>query len=122
MIIEQVILPASDVRKAVHRLLHYLRRRFVEAVDAFTPLKIDVRVLGRAANERVVRVQGALAMLVDQLHVNHRAYLIGRQQIYFADLVRSPKSVEEMNKWHARFERRSMGDQGQVLRRLHGRG
>ena len=54
-------------------------------------------------------------MLEDAFFVNHLAHYLIRQQCDFRDLVRSAKSIEEMQKRNSRFERGSVRDQGEIL-------
>ena len=103
VVIEQPVLAMGELRETIHRILHNARRRLVEPVDRFPPLEIDVRILRRAANERIVRIQRPVAMLVDQAVVHHRPHVGRADQFDLADLVRSPEPVKEMNERHARL-------------------
>ena len=53
-------------------------------------------------------------MRFHQLGVDQRAQIIVRQLLDLADLVRSAKSVKEVQKGNARLKRSGLGDEGEV--------
>ncbi len=59
MIVEEVVLAARDLREIRHGFLYKLRQRLVILVGGFLRLEVDVRVLRRAADDRMIRVQCA---------------------------------------------------------------
>ncbi len=121
VIVEQPVLPARDVAEALHGALDDGRCGVVVTVDGLARLEIHVGVLRGAADERVIRVQRAVAMLVDELVVHHRAHLLFGDELDLADFVRGTEAVEEMDEGEARFQRGCVADQREILRGLHGR-
>jgi hypothetical protein len=59
-------------------------------------------------------------MLNHAFFIDHFAQRVFRQDRNLRDLVRSAEPIEEMQKRNARFQRRGVRDQCQVLRLLHG--
>jgi len=106
---------SGNFGKAVHGLLYDGRRPFVERVDRFPCLKIHIRILCRAANERMVGTQATLTMRPDIIVIDHGPDLRIGQQLDFVDFVRSAKTVEKMQERHPCRQRRRLCDQGHVV-------
>ena len=96
-----------------------VRHGVIIGVHRFARLEIDVRVLRRAAHERVVRIERAPAMGEDLLVIDHRADLLVRDERDLVDLVRGAKAVEKMDEGYSRCKRRGLGDQRHVVGLLH---
>ena len=97
MILEEPVLPPCQSSKRVHCVLNDVRAGRVERVDGFACLKIDIWILRRAAQDRLLRRQCASAMLTHTLLRSHLAQRLLGQQINLLDFVRGAKTVEEMH-------------------------
>ena len=75
----------------------------VEAVAGLARLEERVRVLRRAAEHRLVRVQRALAVRLDERRVHHGAQIVVGQLLDLGHLVRRAEPVEEVQDRHARL-------------------
>ena len=109
-------------RNLVHILLDNRRVGVIELVDRFAALEIDVRVLGCSTHRRTVRRHRAFAaslhiLLIDDFP-NHAIF----ESLDFHHFVRSAETVKEVHRRDAAFERRSVGDKGEILAFLHRRG
>ena len=118
-VIEQVILPAHELRELVHGVLHDGGAGQVERIDGFARLEVDVRVLRRAADHRTVGRKRAGAVRAHQVLVDHGAQVVGRELLDLGDLVRGAEAVEEVQERNARFERGGLRDERQVHDFLH---
>ena len=108
--------------KIIHRLLNVVVNGVVPRVCRFAGLEIGVRVRRGTADNRVFRVEGTRTMLVNLLLGHQRAQGVVRERHDLVNLVRGAKTIKEVNKWHAAFQRRDMGDKGKILRFLHAAG
>ena len=108
--------------KIIHRLLNMVVNGVVPRVCRFTGLEIGVRVRRGAADHRVFRVERSRTMLVNLLLGHQRAQGVVRERHDLVYLVRSAKTIKEVNKWHAAFQRRDVGDKGKILCFLHATG
>ena len=122
VIFEGFVFPPGGAGEVVHRLLDAVVDRVVPRVCRLAGLEVGVRVGGRAANDRVLRVQGAGAMGVNFRLRKQVSDRVISQRDDFVDFVRGTETVEEMNKRHAAFQRRNVRDQREVLRFLNAAG
>ena len=54
-IVAQVVLAPDNGSELVHCFLHDRRAGHIEGIDRLAPLEVHIRILGSAANERVIR-------------------------------------------------------------------
>ena len=121
-VIDDVVLAAGELRELVHVLLDDARDGGVVLVDRLAALEVDVGVLGRAAHLRVVWRKAALAEGFDEIVVDHRADGFLRHGVDLLHFMGGAEAVEEVEERDLGFERRSVGDEREVLRFLHGSG
>ena len=69
---------ARDLGELVHGFLCNLWDSFIVGVHSFTHLEVDVRVLCRAAQDRLVWVEGTRPVSADQVIVHESAELFIR--------------------------------------------
>ena len=117
-IIEQVVLAPGQFGEAVHLRLHGIGASRVERIARFLGLEKRVRVLRRAAQDRIVRGQRPLPMAGDQFRAQHFAQIIVAQFRQAIDLVRGTEPVEEMDERDASGQGRGLAKQRHVLRFL----
>ncbi len=119
MILHQLVVAAGQLAKALHALLHPGRHRLVEGVDALAGLEVGIRVLGRAAHHRVIRVQRPGAVGAHPVVVDKGADLVPVKGHYLVHLVGGAKTVEEVDEGHPALQGDAVGNQRQILRLLH---
>ena len=118
-VVEQVILPADQLGELVHRLLHDAGAGVVELVARLAGLEEDVRVLGRAAQLRLLGRQGPPRWAATSSMSIIARTSSSRELLDLVHLVRDAEAVVEVEEGHAGLERRRMGDQRHVLGLLH---
>ena len=122
MVLDETVPAPSAFSQRVHRCLHDAGDGQVIRVRRLPALKENVRVLGRPPHVGSVRVHAPPAELDNGICVDQSGHVLGREGDYFRQLMGSPEPVEEMDERHARPEGGGMGDQGKVVRLLHGGG
>jgi hypothetical protein len=118
-VVEEVIAPPDPLAEAGHGLLDDVGAGVVEAVAGLAGLEEGVGVLGGAAQDRTLGVEGPLLMGPDELVRQHEANVVVRQLLDLADLVRAAEAVEEVEEGHPRLEGSGSGDEREVVRLLH---
>ena len=91
----------------------------VIGVDGLASLEVNVGVLGGAAQDRVIRVQGPLPVGPHQVVVDHGADGLEGQALDLIDLVGGAEAVEEVDEGHPSLQGRRLGDEGEVHDLLH---
>ena len=114
IIVEEVVLSSDDGSELVHGLLHDLRRGKIEGVAGFSGLEKDIRILGRASQDRIVRRQPPHAVSPDEIVVDHLPHIIQGELLDFHDFMRSAKSVEKVHKRDAGSQSSCLRDQRKV--------
>ena len=114
-VVEQVVLPAGERGELVHHALDDLGHPIVERVARLAGLEEDVRVLGRAPQLRLVRIQGAVAMRLDELQVDHRLDVVAGELLDLVHFVRGPEPVEIVEEGNAGFESRGICQKRHIL-------
>ena len=113
-IVEQMVLTTGQLGELVELGLQDAGHLVVVAVDRFPPLEIDIRVLGAAAQHRVIRGQGPGTVGADQLVADHVAHVVVRQGVNLLHLMGSAEPIEVVQEGDPRFEGRGLGDQGEI--------
>ena len=119
-VVHQMVGTAREVRKPVHGLLHDGGGGFIELVDRFTALEVNVRVLGGAAQHGSVRRQGAFAEGVRPFLLDHAVQRIVRDICNLADFMGRAEAVKEVHERNAGFQRGGVGNGGKVRGFLRG--
>ncbi len=119
-VVEELVGAAGALAEAGHRLLDDPGAGQVEAVAGLAGLEEDVGVLRGAAQDRLVRGEGALAVRGHEVVAHHEAQVVVLEQLDLADLVRGAEAVEEVEEGHPRLEGRGVGDEGEVVGLLDG--
>ncbi len=122
IILERFVLASGSGGKIGHRLIHMVINRVVPRVSGLAGLEIGIGVGGGAADHRMLRVQRAGAVGVNLgLREQIADGVIGNRH-NLVDFVRGAEPIEEVNKGHPAFQRRHVGDEGEILRLLHAAG
>ena len=121
MVFKEPVLPSGEPGEAIHRPLHNPRARGIEWIHRLARLKIDIGILRRAAQHRMIRRERPRAMLPHALIVDHRPDRLLREQRDLGDLVRGAKTIEEEQERDARLERGRLRDEREIMRFLHAR-
>ena len=114
-----MVFPAGQAADFRHIALHDVRKRLPVTVGDFALLKMDVRILHRAAQHGMVGVEGAAAERVDGLPVQQPGQFFILQHFDLLHLVGRPEAVEEVEERNAPLDRRQVGDRRQVHDLLH---
>ena len=114
-VIEQVVLPSDQLGEFVHVFLDDLGASVVEGVDRLASLEIDIRVLGGAAQHRMIWREPARPVGVYEALFDHFLQVVIRHQLDLVDLGRGAEAIEEMQERHARFQGGTVGDQRHIL-------
>ena len=119
VVLDQVVAAAGALRHRVHGRLHGGGDARVERVDRLARLEVDVRVLGRAADEGSVRRECPVAMRPDELGGDQGAEVVVGEGLDGVQLVRGPEAVEEVDERDPGAEGRHLGDRREVMALLH---
>ena len=115
IVVESFVVAAGQLVDLVHVVLDDGRQGVVVRVAGFAGLEEDVRVLGRAAQGRVVRATGcAFAESLDGIHVDELGQILVILDFDLLDFVRGAEAVKEMQERDAAFDCGEMGDGCQV--------
>src|SRR5206468_4605609 len=90
-----MILAASKLRESIHSSLNYPRASVIKTIHRFPRLEVDVGILRRPANHRMVGRQSTYPMLPDATLINHRANDFPRERFNLGDFMRCAKPVEK---------------------------
>ncbi len=118
-VFKQVVLAACQLGEFIHRLLHNARARLVKQVYAFPCLEVDIRVLGCAAHHRCIWRQTARPVCPNEVIIHHGPQHSIIQRLNLVHFVGSAEAIKEVQKRHARFQRRRRSDEGKVVDFLH---
>ena len=77
-VIEEPVGTAHQAREFIHLFLNDSRAGVIKAVHGLAGLEEDIGVLSGAADERMIRRQGALSMRLNQVIVNHGEHVFIR--------------------------------------------
>ena len=118
-VLEEPVFAADELGELVHRVLHDGRTGQVVRIHRFAALEVNVGVLRRAAQHRMVGRERALAMSAHQIVVDHGAHIVQAELFDLGNFMRGAEAVEEMQEGNARLQGGGVRDQRQVHRLLH---
>ena len=104
VVVEQLVFGADSAVDLVHVVFGDLDNFFVIGVAGFARLEEDVRVLRRAAQHGMLRVQRAAAEGVDGIHIHHFGQFFVIPHVDFLNFMRGSEAVEEMHKRHTALD------------------
>ena len=119
-VIHQMVGTAGKFREFVHGVLDNSRSGFIETVDRFTSLEVNVRVLGSAAQNGSIRSQGSFPEGIQPFLLNHAVQGIVRDVCNLADFVGRAEPVKEIDERNAGFQCSGVGNSGEVRSFLSG--
>ena len=100
--------------KLIHVVLDDLRQGIVERVDRLASLEENVRILGRATNDRQIGRQTAGTVGSNQVVVDQSLDIFVSQLFDFVDFVRSTEAVKNVEEGNTGFEGGSLRNQCKV--------
>ena len=118
-VLEEAITAAGEGGEARHHRFHHARKGLIPGIDALAPLEVDVRVLGGAADDRMVRIEGAIPVGAHQVVIDQGADGGVGQALDLVDLVGGAEAVEEVDEGDTSLQGRRLGDEGEVHHLLH---
>ncbi len=110
LILEQLVFPADKLLEFAHIFFNNIRGAKVIVVHRLASLEIDIGVLARAANHRMIGRKAAFAMCDNELvldHLDHRFFI---ENMNLLNLVACSETVEEVQEREPRFEAGCCGD------------
>ena len=121
-VVEQVVGTAGEGADLRHVILHDGGNGVIVLVGRFTILEVDIGVLRRAAQVRMLGVQGPLTELLHRVVIEELAHVLIVDGLDLLDLVGGTEAVEEVDEGHGRLDGGQMGDESQVHDLLDGGG
>ncbi len=118
-VVDEVVAATGLGRQLVHDLLHDAGHRQVERVGRLPRLEEGVGVLGRAADDRGVRVEATRPVREDILVADEGAHHIVVEDRDLVDLVGGPEAVEEVEERQPGPQGGGVAHQGEVVGLLH---
>ena len=114
VVVEEVVAGAELLVDLVHVGLDDGGKRVIGGVAGLAVLEEDVAVLVRAADVRVLGVQGVVAEGLDRVHVEHVLEVLEVPGGDLLDLVRGAEAVEEVDEGRLALDGGEVGDGGEV--------
>ena len=114
VVVKEVMLAARDLCEVCHGILDELRDGIVVAVDRLALLEVDVRVLCRAADDRMIRIQCTAAEGCDRIPVEDLAKVVIVHNFDLLDLVGRAEAVKEVDERHAALDGNEVSDSREV--------
>ena len=106
VVVEQVVFAAGEFFDLGHVGLDDFGNRFIVGVGNFALLEVNVRVLGRAPNHRMIRAQRAAAESVQAILVDQAGQFVILDDFDLLGFVRGPEAVEEVQERYPALDRR----------------
>ncbi len=113
-VIDQFIFTAGELGELVHLFLYNRDTGRIIRVDGFTPLEVNIGILGGTTHDRAVGGEPAQTVGVHHLVTHHGAHVVKGQFFNFLNFVRGAEAVKEVQKGNARSQGGRLGDQGKV--------
>ena len=114
VVVKRLVLSARKLRDLAHVFVYDIRNRVVELVRGLSALEVDIAVLSRTSDNRVLRVKSVILKRFKSVPINQTSEIVVIHNLYLLDLVRSSESVEEMQERNSRLDRREMRHAAQV--------
>ena len=118
-VVKQMVLPAGERADLRHIAFDNVGQRLIKTVTRLSFLEVDIRVLRRSADDRMIRMQRVTAEAVERGPVQQRRQLVIFQHLDFLNFVRGAETIEEVNKRDASLNRRQMRHRRQIHHLLH---
>ena len=115
-------MPAREFSKTLHQLGNNLGQGVVIPVASLAGLEEDIRVLGRSPQGGTIGSQGTGTEGGNIFGVDQCPEYFIIEGLALLHLMRGAEAVKEVEEGNAGFQRRRMGNEGHVLRLLHGGG
>ena len=122
VVVEQVIISASDLVDLLHIALHYLRQRIVLGVVRLRVLEIHVGALYGGADHRMVRIHGNGSPRLQRVLVHQLRHRVQIDHLDLLDLMRGAEAVKEVDKGNICLDSGQMCHRGQIHDLLHAAG
>src|SRR5262249_15442131 len=106
VVVKQMIATVRKLSEGIHRALNNIGACMVKPVYRFPRLEVDVRILSRPSDNRMIRRQSSHSMLSDALFVDHCTTGACGQRLDLRYFMRGPKAVEKEQERDAGPQRR----------------
>ena len=114
VVVEEVVASSCDFGNLVHVVLDDIRQGVVEGVRRFAVLEVDIRIFCGAADDRMVRVQGAGTEFCECLPVDEGSQFIVVKDFYLLDFMARTEAIEEVDEGDPAFDGSQVGNAGEV--------
>ena len=122
VVVEQLIVAASDLVDLAHVLLDNGGQRIIGAVAGLAGLEEGIGILQGVAQSGMLGAQGMILEALNSVPIQHLAQILIVQNLDLLDLVRGPEAIEEMLEGDRALDGRQMGNGAQVHALLHAGG
>ena len=119
VVIEQMVFTAGDLADFGHVFFHDFRNRFIVFVNGFAALEVSIRVLGRAAHNRSIRIQATLPERFYSFPVQHVRIIFVIEYFNLLNFMGRTETVKEVQERNAALNGGHVGYAGQVHNFLH---
>ena len=101
---ERLVLTTCNLRYLGHSLSHHIRHCIIELVCSLASLEVDIWILGCTTSYRLLRIESALAELLQSLTVKQLCERSLVHKLNLLNLVRSTETIEEVKERNTRLE------------------
>ena len=122
VVVEQLIVAASDLVDLAHVLLDNGGQRIIGAVAGLAGLEEGIGILQGVAQSGMLGAQGMILEALNSVPIQHLAQILIVQNLDLLDLVRGPEAIEEMLEGDRALDGRQVGNGAQVHALLHAGG
>ena len=114
VVVEEAVAASGEVADLIHILLNDGGKLIVEAVVRFANLEENISVLYRGAQTRMVGIQCLRPEGIDRITIEQFGKILIFDRLDLAHLVGGAESIEKVQKRDTSFDRRQMGDGGEI--------
>ena len=114
IVVKQMMLASGDLGQLSHSIFNELRNLVIEAINRLLLLEINIRVLSRATNERMIRIHRAITECLYCIPIEKLSEIVIVNHLNLLDFMRRTESIKEVDEWHTPFYRYQMSNCCQI--------
>ena len=114
MVVEQLVVSASQFVNFVHVVFYNVRNVQIEFVGCFTMLEVNVRVFCSTTSYRSIWIQCIFTECINSIHINHWFQIFIVPDFDFLNFVGCTETVKEVDEWYTSFNSCQVSYSGQV--------
>ena len=119
IVVEQVMFTARDFGHVSHSFFHKIRQSFIELIGGFAFLEVYVRILGSAADNRMIRIQRTAAEFFYRFPVENLAQIVIIHNFNLLNFMGSTETIKEVDEGYAALDGYEMCYSSQIHDFLH---